>query len=285
MSDLISLLRSVGSLSRLAEDGTSIVSSMAGNSLTVDNSGQTWLGGAWIDRLQPGSWRGVGFVLDAGETIAGRRVAIHEYPYRDTAWPEDLGKLPRRFNVQAFLVGDDVYSQRDAMVSACEQAGSGTLVHPTLGSVEVVLLQFAVTDRRERGRVVEVTMQFMLASDVRFPGTAIASADAITSAAGALTVASQGDLATTLAGFPNVPAAAMQVSGFTSTAIAAVNDATRALNAVRGLTGIYGRFANGGLQTLQAPGMTVQGALAAATTTRTAVLSAAGTVNTLAGLL
>lgn len=285
MSDLISLLRSTGSLAQLADQTASNVSSMAGNSLTADNSGTSWLGGAWIDRLQPGSWRGVGFVLDAGETIAGRRVAIHEYPYRDTAWGEDLGKLPRRFNVQAFLVGDDVYSQRDAMVSACEQAGSGTLVHPTMGSVQVVLLEFSVADRRERGRVVEVTMQFMLASDVRYPGTAISTAAAITSASAALTAASQGDLSGVLSTIGNVPAIASQVTGFTDTAIAAVSDATRALNAVRGLAGIYGRFAGGGRGTLQTAATTVQGALALATTTRTAVVSAAGAVNNLASLL
>lgn len=258
---------------------------LAGNSLAVDNSGESWNGGTWRNRLQPGSWRGVSFVLDAGETVAGRRVAIHEYPYRDTAWSEDLGRLPRRFNVQAFLVGDDVYEQRDAMVSACEQAGSGTLVHPTMGSIEVVLLSFAVTDRRERGRVVEVTMQFMLASDVRFPGTSISTASAIASAAGALTTASQGDLASVLDSIGDVPASAQQVSGFTSTAVAAVNDASRAFNAVRGLAGSFGRFATGNRLTLQPAGTTAPIALGLATTTRTAVVSAAGTVDSLARLL
>ena len=80
MSDLISLLRSTGSLAQLAGQTASNVSSMAGNSLTADNSGQSWLGGTWINRLQPGSWRGVGFVLDAGETVV-------EAPPRDPRIP------------------------------------------------------------------------------------------------------------------------------------------------------------------------------------------------------
>ncbi len=286
MSDLVSLLRATGGLAQLAGQTASNVSSLAGNSLAVDNSGETWMGGTWINRLQPGSWRGVGFVLDAGETLVGRRLAIHEYPYRDTAWGEDLGKLPRRFNVQAFLVGDDVYAQRDALVSACEQAGSGTLVHPTMGSVECVLIEpCTVTDRRERGRVVEVAMQFMLASDVRFPGTSISSADAIKSAAGALTAASKGDLGGVLGAIGNVPAIAQQVTGFTSTAISAVNDASRAFNAVRGIVGTFGRFATGNRLTLQSAATTVQGALSLATTSRTAVMSAASSVNNLASLL
>jgi prophage DNA circulation protein len=262
------------------------IAQTAGTALAIDNSGASWSGGTWRQRLQPGSWRGVGFVLDAGETHAGRRLAIHEYPYRDTAWVEDLGKLPRRFNVQAFLVGDDVYSQRDAMVSACEQAGSGTLVHPTMGSVQVVLLDFAVTDRRERGRVVEVTMQFMLASDVRYPATSTSSTAAVASAAGALTAASAADLGTAMAGFPaGVPAAAQQVTGFTSLAMGAVNDATRMINSVNGLVGFYGRYASGSLVTLQSATATVQSSLAAATTASTTVANAASDVNRLVGLL
>lgn len=281
MSDLISLLSLTGQVARTAGE----LSQAAGNAYAIDNSGQTWMGGAWRNQLQPGSWRGVGFVLDAGETHAGRRLAVHEYPYRDTAWAEDLGKLPRRFNVTAFLVGDDVYSQRDQMVTACEQAGSGTLVHPTFGSVEVVLLDFTVTDRRERGRVVEVAMQFMLASDVRFPSSAISTADAITSAAGVLNTASAFDLSQALSGQSLIINAAKDVSGFTSTAIGAVSDATRALNAVRGLTGFYGRYSTGSRSSLMSATATVQSALSAATTTRSAVMSAAGSVTQLAGLL
>ena len=119
----------------------------AGLTLTPDTSSTSWLQGSWWQQLQPGSWRGVGFVMDAAENRAGRRVAVHEYPYRDTVWAEDLGRLPRRFAFQAFLVGDDVYQQRNAMILACEQPGEGTLVHPTLGAVQCVLLDFTTTER------------------------------------------------------------------------------------------------------------------------------------------
>lgn len=281
MSDLISLLALTGQVARTAGE----LSQVAGNQYAIDNSGQSWHGGTWRYQLQPGSWRGLGFVLDAGETHAGRRIALHEYPYRDTVWPEDLGKLPRRFNVTAFLVGNDVYAQRDAMIAACEQPGSGTLVHPTLGSVEVTLLDFTVVDRRERGRVVEIAMQFLLAGDVRFPTSVISTGDAITSAAGALNLASQGDLGRALDAMPLVPAIAKQVTGFTSQAISAVSDATRAMNAVRGLVGYYGRFASGSRSTTLSASATVQSVLGLATTTRTAVTDTSSAVSRLAGLL
>ena len=217
-----------------------------GGALEVDNSGVSFADGSWWLQLQPGSWRGVGFVLDAGQTKAGRRVAIHEYPYRDTAWPEDLGLLPRRFSVDAYLTGDDVYQQRDAMLAACEQPGPGTLVHPTLGTLQCVLLDFTVTDRRERGRYVEVSLAFILSGDVLYPSTALNTADAITSAGAALNTASAGDLGATLAG---VASAVHSVTGavgqFTAIAGTMVNDASRVFGAVRGLSGFFGRFATG----------------------------------------
>lgn len=262
------------------------IGQLAGGALEVDNSGLSFTGGSWWQQLQPGSWRGVGFVLDAGQTKAGRRVAIHEYPYRDTAWPEDLGKLPRRFSVEAYLTGDDVYQQRDAMLAACEQPGPGTLVHPTLGSVQCVLLDFTVTDRRERGRYVEVSLAFILAGDVLYPTGAIATGDAITSAGAALNTASKGDLGGVLA---SVTSSVHQVTGavgqFTSIAGTMVNDASRVFGAVRGLSGFFGRFATGNRSTLLPLTATVQTALNAATTARTLVNSSIGLVNHVASLL
>jgi prophage DNA circulation protein len=257
-----------------------------GTSRIIDNSGASWADGSWFQQLQPGSWRGVGFVLDAGDTVAGRRVAIHEYPYRDEAWAEDLGKLPRRFSVQAFMVGDDVYQQRDAMIAACEQAGPGTLVHPTLGSIQCVLLEFQVTDRRERGRVVEVQFSFIIAGDVQFPSTAIATGQNVLAYAGLLNTASAADLGSTLAGLGTVAnQAAAGVNQFAGMAIGAVNDASRIFNCVRGLPGFYGRYATGSRTTMLPATATVQSVLGDATRARTAVYAAADLVNLTASLL
>src|SRR5262249_16599750 len=76
------------------------------------------------------SWRGVGFVMDVGQTTTGRRIAIHEYPYRDSIWAEDLGKLPRRFSFQAFLTGDDVYQFNGRLlIKGCSIAGRRQQAH------------------------------------------------------------------------------------------------------------------------------------------------------------
>jgi prophage DNA circulation protein len=254
-----------------------------GRSLATDQSGTSWLASSWWEQLQPGSWRGVGFIMDTAATRAGRRTALHEYPYRDTVWVEDLGKAPRRFTFQAFLTGDDVYQQRDKMIAACETAGPGTLVHPTLGTLECVLLDFAVTDRREIGRVVEITLNFILSSSALSPSGTSSTGDAVSTAADAADTASAGDLSSSLSaiGVVVAPATAF-VSKFSALAVDAVNDPVRALSAVTGLIGYYGRYAAGSRQTLQPTTATVSSVLSDSITTRQAVLDAGTALNTAA---
>jgi prophage DNA circulation protein len=252
----------------------------------IDNTGTSWGSSAWWLQLQPGSWRNCGFVMDVAETVAGRRVAIHEYPYRDSVWVEDLGRLPRRFGVTAYLVGDDVYSQRDAMVRACEQPGPGILVHPTMGSVQVVLLEFNVQDRRERGRYVEVSLQFILAGDPQFPSSSIATGDLVAATASALNAASKSDLSSVLGSIGGaVSDAAKQVTPYINMATRAVGDAAAVFGSVRGMVGTFGRFAGGHRMTTLDPLATVQSVLSEATSARSAVTGAAGEVSRLVGIL
>lgn len=246
----------------------------AGLALASDPSSTSWLQGSWWQQLQPGSWRGVGFVMDAAENRAGRRVAVHEYPYRDTVWAEDLGRLPRRFAFQAFLVGDDVYQQRNAMIQACEQPGEGTLVHPTLGSVQCVLPDFSTTDRRERGRMVELAFTFIVSGDILFPSTALATSDQVNSLAGNLNQASAYDLTAAMTGARTAQQQLAMVDSFAALALTAVNDPARSLNAVIGLPGYYGRYAAGSRGTTLPGSATVASCLSNSITTRTAVISA-----------
>lgn len=255
--------------------GLSDLVQTVGRTLLPDATGADWLSGRWFEHLQPGSWRGVPFVMDAAENRGGRRVALHEYPYRDTVWPEDLGKLPRRFALQVFLVGDDVYEQRNAMIEACEQPGKGTLMHPTLGSIDCVLIDFSTTDRRERGRMVEVAFQFVIAGDILFPATQVATGANVANLAGLLEQASAGDLNAVLQGMKIVPDVAKRAADqFGALATSCVNDPARLLSSVNGLAGLYGRYAVGNRPDLQAASATVQSCLSNAISTRSSVLGA-----------
>ena len=116
--------------------------------------------GPWADRLQQASWRGLPFAMLENTVSPGRRTVLHEYPYRDTPWVEDLGLATIRLKVTGFLTGDDVFDQRDDMRAACDQPGPGEFVHPSLGSLtgNIVDPSFAET---LRGRYVHFEFTFI----------------------------------------------------------------------------------------------------------------------------
>ncbi|MEN4843378.1 DNA circularization N-terminal domain-containing protein, partial [Pantoea agglomerans] len=78
---------------------------------------------SWNDNLQDASLRGIAFKVDSDEATFGRRVQVHEYPNRDKPWAEDLGRATRRFSVQAYLIGDDFFEQRNRLIEAIEKPG------------------------------------------------------------------------------------------------------------------------------------------------------------------
>ncbi|UAN52222.1 DNA circularization protein [Serratia sp. JSRIV002] len=126
--------------------------------------GQDW---DWRGHIYPASFRGVPFAIVSGEGVYGRRQAVHEYPYRNTAWVEDLGRGTRKFTLRGFIVqgslvydAPDVMTQRDSLVAACEMDGPGTLVHPTLGELTVSIPDggLRLMEGMESGRSFEFTL-------------------------------------------------------------------------------------------------------------------------------
>lgn len=121
----------------------------------------------WQANLHPASFRGVPFAVESGDSIFGRRQAVHEYPYRDSVWVEDMGRGTRRIHLTGFIVqssrvysAGDVMSQRDALIAAAETAGSGTLVHPTLGELTVSVMEggLRIHEHKDEARMFRFTL-------------------------------------------------------------------------------------------------------------------------------
>lgn len=98
---------------------------------------------SWRDRYQAGSFRGVSFATERHEMSGGRRVELHEFPGRDEPVAEDLGRRARQFSIDCFVVGEDYYDDRDALLDALEAAGPATLIHPWHGTRFVSVLDFS----------------------------------------------------------------------------------------------------------------------------------------------
>ena len=246
---------------------------------------------------QAASWRDLPFVVATDREAAGRRWAVHEYPFRDDAWPEDMGKLPRRFSFAAFLTGPDVLAQRARMVEAAEAPGEGELVHPVYGAMTVALLAFTASSPTERG-VVELAFDFLRGGPrgvATEPSILNNTAAALGLAADDADVAVEGDWISKASTAARELAA--QVQPYARAAVAAVGDAGRIVSAVaevskltgfNGLDGAgrFGRYASAGsLARLVPGGQQVATAASTISNGRVAVERATGNLTRLAGRL
>lgn len=260
---------------------------------------------SWADSLRLASYRGVPFGVKSADGSFGRRNAIHEYPFRDTVFVEDLGRQARRIGLLGFLVensavygGGDVITQREFMVAQAEAPGDGELIHPTLGRLQVSLLSFTVSERWDQGRYFELGFSFIEAGQRVFPSIAVSTGDAISSAADGLNFSSGSDFVASATADLKLGAAVVKQAVSTAASYARLaqnlaNDATNLHNLVGTLQGSFGRYFGGrnkgGLtgttSFVQGTAGTVSSLINQGTVSRNQVSLAAVSLNTVAGNL
>ena len=242
--------------------------------------------------LLPASFRGVPFAVTNTDFLGGRRLAIHQYPGRETSWPEDMGKAVRRLRLRGFVVADDrkilagdVGSQREALIAAFEKPGPGALVHPTLGALSVKVERGSVSEELDAERRSTVEIEFIEAGERVFPE--LSSSSNLAGSAGrklkkalsndAIAAISTAVLLGTgrLDAVTAITAWAAKVTGLSF-------DATALHRLAALLIGSFGRFSGGGNAGINGrnlspypAGSTVGDLVPAASARRTAVLDAA----------
>lgn len=138
---------------------------------------------SWRDKMQAASFRGAAFHVRGHRASFGRRQVVHEYPLRDLPYVEDLGRKARRFSFEAFVIGPDYMSDRDALIAVCEEEGSATLVHPYLGSMQVTCERCNLEENVEAGGFARFSLSFLEAGDARYPSQAQSYTDQASEAA------------------------------------------------------------------------------------------------------
>lgn len=115
---------------------------------------------AWRDEMQKASFRGVPFHVKSSDGDIGRRNVVHQYPQKNEAYGEDLGKKAREFTLQAFAIGDNYMASRDAFEAAIEEPGPGELVHPWRGRMNVIVTRCTPHESIEEGGKVSWSVTF-----------------------------------------------------------------------------------------------------------------------------
>jgi len=98
-----------------------------------------WSDSAWVQDYRQASFRGVQFWVEVSDAEIGRKTITHEFPGRDDVMVEDIGRSPRRFKLEAFVLGNKYQRERDLLINEFEIAGPGELVHPFWGEMTVTI--------------------------------------------------------------------------------------------------------------------------------------------------
>lgn len=115
---------------------------------------------AWLSGYLTASFRGVKFFIESAENSIGRRYALHEFPERDEPYSEDLGRSDREFAFSAYIIGDNYFDDREALIKALEQSGAGVLEHPYRGRFNAVLLSANIRESSNEGRICRFDLRF-----------------------------------------------------------------------------------------------------------------------------
>lgn len=96
-----------------------------------------------------GKFRGVEFHHENGSIGGGRRIAVHEYPYRDGPYTEDMGRTARRYSISGYITQPDVRDKVRRLQNALEQFGAGPLYHAWLNRTIIVRCEnFTIDDTK-----------------------------------------------------------------------------------------------------------------------------------------
>lgn len=119
-------------------------------------------------QLRRASFRGVPFEVTSSNLSVGRRTQTFEYPQRDDPFTEDMGRSKRTIRITAFVVGYDYIARMKRLIAACEKPGSGRLIHPWLGSMEVTPTDLSAPVF-ESNRIASVSLTFVESGKLQYP--------------------------------------------------------------------------------------------------------------------
>lgn len=117
---------------------------------------------SWRDQMGPATFRGVPFFVESADYSSGRKLVVHEYPQKDLPFADDLGRKGRKFPVEGYVIGENYFTARDALIAALEDSGGpGELVHPYHGTKRVAVADFRVHETRDAGGIAAFSIEFV----------------------------------------------------------------------------------------------------------------------------
>ena len=120
-------------------------------------------------RLPDGQFRDAFFFYLESSGSGGRKTQTHEYPNKTERYVEDLGGLEKKFTLNVYTDDNVSYSERDDLIKELDKAGVGTLVHPSFGDLEVVVVGYTFAESIKELGITKFTINFEVASQNILP--------------------------------------------------------------------------------------------------------------------
>lgn len=114
-----------------------------------------------LDFVSIASFKEIPFLLEKSMIYGGRKDVLHRYVNSNNQIVEDLGLQRRSVSFDAIVGGDGYFANRDRLLSALEEGGSGTLVHPFYGAMEnMVARKFTINEDFKEFGIAYFTIDF-----------------------------------------------------------------------------------------------------------------------------
>ncbi|QHH96685.1 DNA circularization N-terminal domain-containing protein [Acinetobacter dispersus] len=123
----------------------------------------------WKDELQDASFRGVHFECTTTNESGSKSLAIKQGPYSNKASIEDMGNNPLKISIDAVFTGENYKVEMDALWAALVATGSGELIHPIHGVMQVNAENYNIVHKAEDVNACTIAIEFIQAEDKERP--------------------------------------------------------------------------------------------------------------------
>ena len=123
----------------------------------------------WKDDLQDASFRGVQFECTSTNESGSKSLAVKQAPYSNKASVEDMGNNPLKISIDAVFSGENYKIEMDALWAALVATGSGELIHPVHGVMQVYAESYQIGHVAEEVDACKISIEFLQAEDKERP--------------------------------------------------------------------------------------------------------------------
>jgi len=114
---------------------------------------------SWDAQLERASFRGVEFDVVSTEDSIERRIVAHEYPYKDGAELEDLGRRPRPARFVAVFHGPQYEADLSSFLLVADEGKTGPMRHPVFGTWQAKVTRISMRHETSRRDHCEVELE------------------------------------------------------------------------------------------------------------------------------